>query len=457
MAKKEELVDFGLNSAKLTEFSVQEFFDDSLRLYSAHSNVRGIPFIGDGFKEAQRKAMWGMLQRGENAGLISVERVSATCAAETDYHHGIGSMQGTIIGLAQNFAGSNNVNFLVPEGQFGSRRSHSASAPRYIETKIDDNFRKIFRKEDDIILSRKKAGDLLIEPKYFIPILPTVLLNGAEGMGTGHSTHIFAYSVKDIKAAVLDVLADKKLTPLKLTPSWVDFTGTVERDQENGQVKVTGNYVTENTTTIRVTELPVGLQSDAYEDHIWKLIDKGLVKSFKNASDDTGFDFILTIPRTTYYMDRAELLKLLKLEQRDSENFTVWGPDGTIEKYENAEALLTDFVAWRLERYEDRRVKQIELTTAQIAWYEEAIKFIEFYLENVQKFRNISKEDMIAILVEAGFVNYDRLLSMPIWSLTRDRIADLEEKLSGERVKLDKLNSDTAQKMYERELKELKL
>jgi DNA topoisomerase-2 len=448
---------FGLNSAKLIEITAHDFFNDSLRLYSAHSNVRGIPFIGDGFKEAQRKAMWGMLDRGENAGLISVERVSAHCAAATDYHHGIGSMQGTIAGLAQDFAGSNNVNFLVPEGQFGSRRSHGTSAARYIETKIHENFRKIFMKEDDIILEQRRAGDLKIEPKYFIPLLPVVLLNGAEGMGTGHATHIFSYKPDDLKQAILKILDGKKLTDHELTPWWNDFKGKVERDKTNGQVKVTGDFTVINSTEIRVTELPVGTQSDKYEEILFRLEDQEKVKSFKNASDDTGFDFILKVPRTTTVLQREELIKVLKLEARDTENLTVWNPDGVIEKYESVEKLLAAFVDWRLKRYEDRRQKYIELTSAQIAWLEEVIRFINFYLANTQKFRDTGKKDLLELLNANKFTQPERLLGMSIWSLTRDHIEDSAKKLEFERKKLADLQVDQPVKMYKRELAALKL
>lgn len=456
MAKK-ELIDYGLNNAKLVEMDVEEFFNDYLRLFSAHSNVRGIPYIGDGFKEAQRKAMWGMLSRGENAKIDTVERISAYCAAETDYHHGIGSMQGTLVGLAQNFAGSNNVNFLVPKGQFGSRRSHGASAPRYIKTTLHDNFRKIFRKEDDILLEQKNVGDIKIEPKYFIPLLPVILLNGAEGMGTGHATHIFAYSVKDIKAAILKVLDGKKLTDHDLTPSWNDFTGTVERDKSNGQVKVTGRYEAVSSTEIRVVELPVGVQSDKYEEILFKLEDQGKIKSFKNASDDTGFDFIIKIPRTTFYQEKSEMIKMLKLETRDTENLTVWGPDGYIKKYDSVEKLLVDFVQWRLARYEDRRQKQIQITSDQIAWLEELIRFIEFYLARTQEFRNTGKADLIKLLTDNKFSQPERLLGMSIWTLTKDNIEDQTKKLENERTKLEALLNDTPDKMYRRELSELKL
>ena len=456
MAKK-DLLDFGVNNAKIIEIFTHDFFDGSLRLYSAHSNVRGIPFIGDGFKEAQRKAMWGMLDRGENAALISVERVSAHCAAVTDYHHGIGSMQGTLAGLAQNFAGSNNVNFLVPEGQFGSRRSHEVAAARYIETKLHENFRKIFLKADDIILEQRRSGDLKLEPKYFIPLLPVILLNGAEGMGTGHSTHIFSYGVDDIKKAVIKLLDGKKLEDHTLVPSWNDFTGKVVRDKVSGQVTVTGEVKVMTTSEVRVVELPVGIQSDKYEDILNKLEDQGKIKSYKNASDDTGFEFIIKVPRVTTCLEHDELIKMLKLESRDTENLTVWNPNGEIQKYESVEKLLADFVTWRLERYEDRRREQIRISEEQIVWLEELIRFINFYIKNAKQFRDTGKKDLVELLKNNNFTQPERLLSMAIWNLTKDNIDELTKKLEDERKKLETLKEDSAEKMYRRELNALKM
>jgi len=454
---KQSTINYSLNAAKLVEIATHDFFNDNLRLYSAHSNIRGIPFIGDGFKEAQRKAMWGMLSRGENAGLISVERVAALCAAETDYHHGIGSMEGTIVGLAQNFAGSNNVNFLVPDGQFGSRRSHGASASRYIETKLHENFRKIFKKDDDLILEQRLSNNLKVEPKYFIPLLPTVLLNGAEGMGTGHATRIFSYKPDDLKDAIQKLLDGKKLTDHALVPWWCDFRGKVERDKITGQIKVAGDFKLLNTTEIQVTELPVGVQSDKYEETLFKLEDQEKIKSFKNASDDTGFDFVIKAPRTTTMMGREELIKLLKLEARDTENLTVWNPHGELQKYESVEKLLADFVQWRLEQYEKRRQAHIKQTTESIAWLEEVIRFIQYYLKNTTKFRDTGKKDLIALLHAEKFTQPERLLSMSIWSLTKDHIEEHNKKLEAERKKLEALQSDTPVKMYKRELGELKL
>jgi DNA topoisomerase-2 len=176
--------------------SASEFIDTKLRLYSAHSNVRGIPFIGDGFKESHRKAAWGMLSRGENADKDTVERISAAAASVTDYKHGVGSLEGTIVGMAQSFAGSNNIPLFEAHGQFGNRLNKKPSASRYIKTKLSPMFRQLFKKEDDLIFERKISDGMAVEPKYFTPILPLVLVNGAEGMGTGHACYIMSYDFK---------------------------------------------------------------------------------------------------------------------------------------------------------------------------------------------------------------------------------------------------------------------
>jgi uncharacterized protein YdeI (YjbR/CyaY-like superfamily) len=135
----------------------------------------------------------------------------------------------------------------------------------------------------------------------------------------------------------------------------------------------------------------------------------------------------------------------------------VWNPDGFLQKYESVEKLLVDFVKWRLERYEDRRQKQIQITKELIEWLEEVIRFIAFYLDNAQNFRNTGKKDLIELLTANKFTQPDRLLSMSIWTLTKDHSDDLLKKLDVEKKKLDTLNADTPDKMYRRELNELKL
>ena len=136
----------------LRSIKASNFFNTAFKEFSLYDNVRSIPTLFDGLKPAHRKTVYGMQLRGENAAEIQVERVAAQIAAATDYHHGVGSLEGTIVGMAVNYPGTNNMNLLMPNGQFGSRLTKEASAGRYINTKFSENFRKLFKKEDDSIL-----------------------------------------------------------------------------------------------------------------------------------------------------------------------------------------------------------------------------------------------------------------------------------------------------------------
>jgi DNA gyrase/topoisomerase IV subunit A len=445
-----------------TTTSASKFLDERLRLYSAHSNVRGIPFIGDGFKQASRKALWGMLKRGEGADKDTVERIAAFAASATDYHHGVGSMESTIVNMGQSFAGSNNVPLFEAFGQFGNRLNKKPSASRYIKAKLSPIYRSLFKKEDDLILEQNISNDLPVEPRFFIPVLPLVLVNGAEGMGTGHSTYILSYNPKDIKQALLKLLDGKTPKPGTLLPYWNGFKGTVSRDAETGQVVTVGKLQREDKRggeVITVTELPVGIQSDAYETHLQKLEDKGLISGYDNRSDEGGFDFVIQVPRGSKLLELTddELAKQLKLISRETENLTVWNPDGVLHRYACVESLLTDWYGWRLERYEDRRQALIKKLQADIDLASEKVRFIRFYLANVTFFRDTGKAEITRRLEAEKFREPDKLLSMPIYNLTRDQIAKLEKELDELQGQVKQLQGDTPAAMFTRELKSLEV
>ena len=443
----------------ISEISASKFMDEKLRLYSAHSNVRGIPFIGDGFKQAHRKAVWGMMKRGENAGLDTVERIAAAAASTTDYHHGVGSLEGTIVGLAQDFAGSNNVPLFGYQGQVGSRLNRQFAAGRYIKAKLSPIFRQLIRKEDDLIFDHVMSNGMAVEPKYFMPILPLVLVNGAEGMGTGHSTFIMSYNPDDLKQSILKLLDGKKLKPNSLLPWWRGFNGTVSRDSETGQIVIEGAYTVKDgrSPTITITELPIGMQSDQYEAHLQKLEDKRIITDYDHLSDKKGFEFVVRVPRVATMLSDEEIKKTFKLVARESENLTVWNGEGILTRFENVEALLEHWTEWRTARYEDRRLAMIDKVNADIVWAGLKIRFIKFYLANYKFFRDTPNKELVARLISEGFDRHDELLGMPMRNLTHDKIKELEKDVEDLKLDLAALKGDTAVEMFKRELKELKL
>ena len=460
------------NISATATIEAKDFIDDGLRMYSAHSNVRGIPFMCDGFKQAQRKAIYGFLCRGENEKADTVERLAARAASDTDYHHGVGSLEGTIVCLAQNFPGSNNVNLIEPFGQFGSRLSRRPASSRYIKAKLSPNFRKLFRKEDDLITEHHYSNGDKIEPKYFIPLLPISLINGAEGMGTGHATYIMGYNPKDIQAAINQVLKGKKLTRGKLVPWYNGFKGTIERDPTTNQIITTGVYEAipgkRGSLEIKILELPIGAENDKYEAHLHslmenkvnkagKVIASAIVADFENSSEEGGWDISIQISRSSGELTEADIIRHFKLISRETENLTLWNTKGELKRYDYVEDIIEEFVEWRIEKYEVRRQALIGVVEAEILKIDERIRFINFYLSHTDAFRSLKKAELMDLLAKNDFTTVDTLLSMPIWNLTRDKIEALEADLEKEIKKLEDLNATTADAMYGKELTEIKL
>jgi DNA topoisomerase-2 len=257
--------------------------------------------------------------------------------------------------------------------------------------------------------------------------------------------------------ACLTVLDGKALKPGTLVPWYKGFNGMITRNRETGQVICTGKLEVVNSTTIKITELPIGMYLDQMKARLNKLEDTDFVKTYEDRSTEQAFDFTVTVPRSTTALDIEELYKKFGLVARDTENFTVWGIDGILRRFESAESLIEAFIPWRLEMMEVRRQHIIADLKEQVRFQSEVVRFIKFYLKNVSLFRDTGKKDLIELMIANGFADYDRLLSMAIWNLTKDKIAELEKKLADLRAELEKIESDTAVAMYTRELKAIEV
>jgi DNA topoisomerase II len=438
--------------------SVADLFNGSVREYSVYANDRAIPSVMDGFKPSQRKAIFGTLKRHSSipATGIKVSQLAAAVSEVAAYHHGEGSLEGTITKLAQNYPGSNNLNYLLPMGQFGSRLSETPASSRYIFTNLAACFRKIFKKEDDVILKHLEEDGDQIEPEFYLPILPSVLINGANGMGTGFATNIYPYNPLDLRDYVTAKLKNKKYDK-PLIPWFRGFAGTVERD--GVAITMKGNFRKLNTTTIVVDELPIGIYQDAYKAHLINLVDEGYIKDFENRSTKDKFEFELTVPRTSGYADDEELDRKLKMTARDKENLTVWLCNRKVKKFESPEALCDYFVTERLKFYEARRLKIIEVLSADLILLAEKVRFTELYLtgDNPLKFSKMKKAELIAFLKAEGFSHSEQLIDIRISSLTTDQIDSLLRQLETADAELTRYLESTNKSLYLEDLAALDL
>lgn len=432
----------------MKNITIDRLFQEQYRPYANYDNERSLPNLIDGLKITQRKVLYTCLLKNISSEM-KVAQLASSVAFETQYHHGEQGIGGVICNLAQDFVGSNNLNWLEPIGQFGSRLSPVPAATRYIFTKLSKNFRQYFRKEDDIILDHLYEDDYKIEPNFFIPILPGVLLNSSQGIGTGFASTILSRDPQELSKYIKNKLSNGNAT-YSLLPYFRGFKGTVERVEEN-KYQITGCIERISATQIKITELPVSMYLDDIKKQLNKLVESGYIKDYDDNSTEESFDIDVYYQRGIISnLTDQEIIEKLKLTTSVTENLTCWLPSGKLRKFGSVQEIINFFIDWRLEKYSTRIAKLIDIVDVDISDLNEKIRFINFYLDNVEKFKNASKLELISILDENSFS--DKLLDMKIWNLTGDRIKELTSKVKELNKQKKQLKETTNIQLYSKEL-----
>lgn len=440
---------------------IKDFFDKEFKTFSNLDNVRSIPSLIDGFKDAQRKAFYGVLSNGGKKTKVS--QLAGSCSLLTHYAHGETSMGDTIVGMAQDFPGSNNVNVFEPIGQFGSILSSEAASTRYIFTRAHANARTYFKTEDDHILEHRYEDGDKAEPLSYFPILPMWILNGSVGIGTGHSVKILPRSPQAVSTLVSKLVDGKtpqqKTIDRLLCPYFEGWTGDVVQINDR-QFELHGKIESINTTTLKITELPVGYGVDKFKAILVKLMDEGKVKDFDNNSTENGFDFEIKVPREIGKKSVDELKKLFKLVLKVSENVTLWAPKigpasgvNAIIQFDNVYEALKVFVDMRTRLYEIRRLKLIDIAKQQRQYLENKRVFIETW-NNIDNAGKRSTDEIAAVMIDAGVKEcyVDRLLNLNIKSLTLDKIRELEASIDELSDEIEGLMNTDNKELYKTEL-----
>lgn len=352
------------------DITYQDFVNKELILFSMADNMRSIPSVLDGFKPGQRKVLFACFKRNLLQDKKVVE-LAGYVSETTAYHHGEASLQQTIIGLAQDFVGSNNINCLEPSGTFGSRLAggSDAASPRYIFTRLSPFARKIFPKLDEPNLEDQYDDDKLIEPVVYAPIIPMVLVNGADGIGTGWSTSIPNYHpieiIKNIKRRMgrLDENDTEEKPFETMTPWFRGWKGTPEpagpdRYKFNGIA-----YRSEaNPNEVVITELPIRVWTDDFKARLEKIISgadgPSWIKDYKEFNDHQNVHFEITVDEKHMgkIMEEGLLERFKLLKQVPTSNLVAFDTRGQIRKYEKVEDILEEYYHFRFHMYTLRKV-----------------------------------------------------------------------------------------------------
>ncbi|XP_064967328.1 DNA topoisomerase 2-like [Musa acuminata AAA Group] len=483
---------------KLIKYS--DFINKELILFSRADLQRSIPSMVDGLKPGQRKILFCAFKRNF-IKQAKVAQFVGYVSEKSAYHHGEQSLSTTIIGMAQDFVGSNNINLLLPEGQFGTRhqggKDHASA--RYIFTCMSPVTRFLFSKDDDILLDYLNEDGQSIEPTWYMPVIPTVLVNGSEGIGTGWSSYVPNYNPKDIVANVRRLLNDEPMEPMD--PWYRGFKGRIEKSatKEAGVTYTIAGVIEEvDNTTLRITELPVRRWTQDYKEFLESMmtgndkIKEPFIKDYREYNDDKTVHFEVTLTEENMNIARQEgLEKKFKLTTTiGTTNMHLFDSKGVIKKYDNPEQILEEFFHMRYEFYEKRKKALLDNLELDLLKLDNKARFIlgvvrgeiivsnrkraDLFLELQQKgFTPMPKKKKGIDAVVAGAVeeeedqeeespevgkggvkasDYEYLMCMPIGSLTLEKVQELcadKDRLEGE---VDELRRTSAKSLWLKEL-----
>lgn len=442
----------------MAEKTISEFLSVEYKEFAMYViEGRAIPSVIDGFKPTQRKIIHISNQIWKNGSekTLKVFQLSGKVASDCYYHHGDMSLSNAIITMAQKF--KNNAPLLEEDGQFGSLRSPQAGAPRYIGTKLSENFRLIYK--DFELLEHKEEEGESIEPKFFLPIVPAVLLNGSSGIAVGFASNILNRDIKSIIDACVKVLGGKE--PGEVKPSLNGFTGDYIQDKENNKRWVIrGKFTRANTTTVKISELPPSMTYEKYEDILDKLVDDKVIVSYDDNCKD-NIDYTIKFTRSDLdKLDDEKLVKLLKLEESSTEIFSTLDEYGKLMIFENTSDIIKYFVKFRLDYYHKRKQFLLDKLNKELKILSNRGRFIKAIIDGKLKVNNVSKSVIIegieAMKLEKIDDSYDYLLRMPIYSLTKEMYEKLKEDFVAKKEEIKILEETDPKDMYMLDLTELK-
>jgi len=505
------------------------FVHKELVLFSLADNARSIPCLIDGLKPSQRKVLFACFKR-KLYQEIKVAQLAGYVSEHAAYHHGEASLMATIIGLAQNFVGSNNLNLLVPAGQFGTRLSggKDAASPRYIFTCLAPVARALFPEADDVLLEYLEEDGLSIEPKWYCPVIPLVLVNGAEGIGTGWSTNIPCHNPRDLVRILRSMLLeshgalDADDESATLVPWYRGFRGSIVAVPHHPtNYEVFGCMARSSDGRVRIRELPLRTWTQPYKEWLETLVvgnsstsssSSGSGSSASSAAQQTSRPFLKEVADNSTetlvdftlhwangaeleQADAAALFKKLHLSgSLSTANMVLFDSNGRIRRYDTIQQILVEFYQMRLELYRKRQAWIVRALERELIRLDNKVRFIMAVIENQIIIANRKRSELLDELHQRNFARlpagnnadreqrvseaasgdgtpdgtssdqvggngvhadhpkdatgYDYLLSMPLWSLTRERVQELQRQHQEKAAELARMQATRPSELW---------
>ena len=431
---------------KITKFYATDYVDAA-----SYDNLRKIASFADGLKNSGRKVAHTILKKNITKE-TKVSRLKSTASEVTEYLHGEDNLSDVIVNMGRRYTGTNNLPLVKDQGNFGKRLINDASADRYISTSMEDYLPRLFVKYDTNVLLQQTFEGVHIEPRYFVPILPMLLINGAEySISTGFAQNILARPLGEmIKATKAYVETGVIKVP---KPGWTGFKGKVVKHKTPRKWIISGAFKRINTVSLQITELPVGVQLKQYKVVLAQLREDKIITSFQDRSSGEQFLFNIKVTRKFSSQTDDEILEALKMTRPVTENFTSMGDNNRIQEFDTAEEVFEAYLKLRESVYDLRKLDMIDNIKYDLRLLASKYLFIKAVVEGTVVVNNNKKAVIIkqieplkgVIQVEGS---YDYLLRMPIWSLTVEKMKELMDSITAEKIHLVKVEKTSTKDMW---------
>jgi len=469
-----------------------DFINRELILFSQADNFRSIPHIYDGFKPSQRKVLFSCFKRKLKKE-IKVAQLAGYVSEHSAYHHGEMSLNGTIVGMAQSFCGSNNINVLTPSGQFGTRRmgGKDAASPRYIFTKLEKITRAIFHEDDDALLQYLTDDGMNIEPEFYMPVIPMILVNGSDGIGTGWSTFVPNYSTRQIIRNIRNLIHGEEME--NMMPFYSGYSGDVipETGIREGSFIVRGKIEVVDDSTILISELPVKTWTQNYKVFLESLLisngkSESDIKDFKEDHTDTTVSFTITASKEKIdsfaHVKDGLYGKFKLLGKLHTTNMHMFDELGRIIKYHNPLEIMTSFYSTRLDFYGQRKDLLLLVLRRDLKILSNKARFVEEVCKDDLIINNRKRKEILYELQDRGYDlfdgkkekgdessesddflednatdgelarGYEYLLGLKIWNLTFEKVEKLRQQVKDKEVTVIELEATPLSKLWENDL-----
>lgn len=459
--------------------TISQFVDTQLVSFSVSNCERSLPNVMDGLKQSQRKILYTCFKTNKThkSEAIKVINLASLTSANTQYIHGEQNLADTITGMIWSFPGSNNVPLLYPEGHCGTRNGNGkdAASARYIFTKPMKSVEFLFRKEDRPILNYLVNENVQIEPDFYVPVLPMILINGATGIATGWSTQIPSYHPHDILACVKMWIGSVEegnkgkgaWENIELTPYYHGFRGTIVHNNIKQRHPSHLSYKTYGVATVdpkkynvlHVTEIPIGMSIDAFKVTAQTLVDEKKLKSYTNNSTSDHANFTLTFPSVLTQEDYDAFLDSHLSSSISTANMVAFNHKNRITKYNTVLDILQEFCSVRYNTYVLRKRKQMKELEEELLIAKNKCRFISLINDGTMVITKKKLDAMVQMITELQFDKYNGsykyLIDIPIYKMTDEEVEVLQKQVKKLEQDVQTLKNTKVTSIWRKELDEV--